>query len=484
MRRIEDILKDCRIVSIKGTNRDFSGKICFDSRKVEAGDLFVAVKGMDSNGHDYIKPALDNGAAFIVCEEFPENTLKESVYIQTPDTHHALGTMASNFYENPSSRLTLTGVTGTNGKTTIASILYQISSGIGLKAGLLSTIQVRIKEQVLPATHTTPDPIQLNSLLRKMADEDCEYVFMEVSSHAIHQKRIAGLKFSGGIFSNITHDHMDYHKTFKNYIDTKKMFFDGLSSDAFALVNADDKHAGIMLQNTHAEKHTYALNGMASFKGQILESHLEGNLLKINGREVWTQLPGRFNAYNILAVYGAGCLLGYEKEELIRQISLQKPVNGRFEVIQSTRGTTAIVDYAHTPDALKNVLETIRGIRKIGQEIISVVGAGGNRDKTKRPLMAAIAAELSDKVVITSDNPRFEEPEDIIKDMLEGLDPGLLKKIVTITNRDEALKVTCAFAGERDIILVAGKGHETYQEIKGIRHHFDDKEKIQEYIKR
>lgn len=482
MRNIEDILKNCKVVSIEGSKRDFIGKICFDSRKVDAGDVFVAIKGTDSDGHEYIDAALEKGASFIVCENFPEDLKKNAVYIKVQDSHTALGFMASNYFGNPSSELKLVGVTGTNGKTTIASLLFEITEGLGYKSGLLSTIHILYNGIELPATHTTPDPVQLQSVLRNMADAGCEYVFMEVSSHAIHQKRIAGLTFAGGVFTNLTHDHLDYHKSFKNYIDAKKMFFDELPEGSFALVNSDDRNSGIMIQNTRANKFTYGLKGMAAYKGNILESHIEGNLMKINGQEVWTRLPGNFNAYNILAIYGAGCLLGFDKEELIKQISVQKPVDGRFELVQSNRGITAIVDYAHTPDALKNVLETIRGIRKENQRIICVVGAGGNRDKTKRPIMASIAAELSDKVVLTSDNPRYEDPQQIIMDMLEGMENNLLKNIINITNRDEALKATCAFAEPGDIILVAGKGHETYQDIMGVKHHFDDREKMREYL--
>ncbi len=482
MKNIEDILIDCRIVSIKGANRNFRGKICFDSRKVESGDIFVAIRGTDSDGHEFIDAAIEKGADFIVCENFPVDIHENIVYIKTEDSHQALGFIASNYFGNPSSDLKLIGVTGTNGKTTIASLLFRITEGLGYMSGLLSTIHILYNGVELPASHTTPDPVQLQSVLRKMADAGCEYVFMEVSSHAIHQKRIAGLKFAGGVFTNITHDHLDYHKNFKNYINAKKMFFDELPEGSFALINSDDRNSEIMVQNTPANKFTYGLKSMAAYKGSILESHLEGNLMKINGREVWTRLPGNFNAYNILAIYGTGCLLGFNQEELIKQISVQKPVDGRFELVQSNRGITAIVDYAHTPDALKNVLETIKDLRKENQRVICVVGAGGNRDKTKRPLMASIAAELSDKVVLTSDNPRNEDPQEIIRDMLEGMEDTLLKKVITITNRDEALKATCAFAETGDIILVAGKGHETYQEILGVKHHFDDREKIREYL--
>ena len=376
----------------------------------------------------------------------------------------------------------LVGVTGTNGKTTVATLLYKIANGLGFKAGLISTVTVRFNGHSRAATHTTPDPVQLQSVMREMADAGCEFVFMEVSSHAIHQKRIDGIHFRGGIFTNLTHDHLDYHVTFRDYLEAKKAFFDHLPSSAFALVNTDDRNGKVMVQNSRATVYTYAIRSMSDFHGKILESHFEGNLLEVNKHEFWTRLPGLFNAYNILAVYGAGIQLGFDELELMEQISLCTAVDGRFEIIRKDGGPTAIVDYAHTPDALENVLNTIRGIRKKNEQIITIVGAGGNRDKTKRPEMARIAAELSDRVILTSDNPRNEDPADIINDMKAGLSADLAKKVVIISDRDEAIRATCAFAMPSDIILLAGKGHETYQEIKGVKHHFDDREKLHQYL--
>jgi UDP-N-acetylmuramoyl-L-alanyl-D-glutamate--2,6-diaminopimelate ligase len=482
MMSFDSILKDLEIIRLVGKIESLSGKVCFDSRLVEAGDLFVAVRGTSTDGHLYLSEVAYRGAAVIVCEDLPEKSVSDVAFVVVKDSHKALAVIASNFFGNPSDDMKVIGITGTNGKTTIASLLFEITESLGYKAGLISTIKVKYGQYERTATHTTPDPLQIQSSLREMLENGVEYVFMEVSSHAVHQKRIAGIRFTGGVFTNLTHDHLDYHKTFSEYLLAKKAFFDMLPKESFALTNADDKNAPIMLQNTLAGKYSFGLKTMSDFKARILESHFEGNLLKIRNREVWTQLPGEFNASNIMAIYGVGMLLGFDEIELLEQISRQKSVEGRFEIIRSSTGTVAIVDYAHTPDALANVLKTIRSIRVDGQQIITIVGAGGNRDKTKRPEMARIAAELSEKVVLTSDNPRNEEPETIIEDMKTGLDPVLIRKVISITDRDEAIKATCSFANSEDIILVAGKGHETYQEVKGKKYHFDDREKLKEYL--
>ncbi|HYW97108.1 MAG TPA: UDP-N-acetylmuramoyl-L-alanyl-D-glutamate--2,6-diaminopimelate ligase [Bacteroidales bacterium] len=482
MRNIDDIVKGCHVTGIKGEKKTLTGRVLFDSREAGRGDLFVAVPGTKADGHDFIPSVVSRGVSHVVCEVFPEVLSDEVCYIQVEDSRRALALIASNYYDNPSSAVKLVGVTGTNGKTTVATLLYDIARGLGYKAGLLSTVNVRFDGKTRAATHTTPDPLQLQSVMREMADSGCEFVFMEVSSHTIHQRRIEGLLFRGGIFTNLTHDHLDYHKTFRDYLEAKKMFFDHLPASAFALVNTDDRNGRVMVQNTRASVHSYAMKSMADYRGKILESHFEGNLLQVNNSEFWTRLPGLFNAYNVLAVYGTGVLLGFDEQELMEQISLCMPVDGRFEIIRKEGGPTAVVDYAHTPDALENVLSTILGIRKKDQQVITIVGAGGNRDRTKRPEMARIAAELSDKVVLTSDNPRDEDPAGIIREMKDGLTPELGKKVITINDRDEAIRATCAFAGKNDIILVAGKGHETYQEIKGVRHHFDDREKLRNYL--
>ncbi len=465
-------------MEIRGEKKDLTGSVTFNSREAGQGDLFVAVRGSRTDGHQYISSATAQGAMLVVCEEFPGETTNDVCYIRVEDSHRALALIASNYYGNPSAELSLVGVTGTNGKTTVASVLCDVAAGLGYGAGLISTVGVRYDGHAHPATHTTPDPLQIQSVLREMADAGCEFVFMEVSSHAIDQKRIEGLTFRGGIFTNLSHDHLDYHKTFRNYLETKKSFFDHLPAEAFALTNVDDRNGKVMVQNCRASVYTYGLKGMADFRGKVLESHFEGNLLQVNHHELWTRLPGMFNAYNILAVFGAGILLGLDEQELTKQISLSRPVDGRFEIIGKEGGPTAIVDYAHTPDALENVLNTIREIRRKGERIVTIVGAGGNRDRTKRPEMARIAARLSDRVILTSDNPRDEDPLDIIGDMKKGLDSELVKKVVVISDRAEAIRATCAFAEKRDIILLAGKGHETYQEIKGVKHHFDDREQL------
>ncbi len=416
------------ITEIRGEKKPLAGRVVFDSREAGRGDLFVAVRGTKSDGHDFIPSVTSQGVSHVVCEALPAKLDGDVCYIVVEDSHHALAIIASNYFGNPSSELRLVGVTGTNGKTTVASLLFQVATGLGYKAGLISTVTVRYDGKTRPATHTTPDPLQLQSVIREMADSGCEFVFMEVSSHAIHQKRIGGLHFTGGIFTNITHDHLDYHHTFREYIDAKKAFFDHLPADAFALVNGDDRNGKVMVQNTRASVHTYALKSMADFRGKVLESHFEGNLMQIGEREFWTRLPGAFNASNVMAVYGTGILLGFGEEELLARISLCTSVDGRFEIIAKTGGPRAIVDYAHTPDALENVLNTIRGIRRKEEKIITIVGAGGNRDKTKRPEMARIAAELSDKVVLTSDNPRDEDPAAIIDDMKAGLSEELSRE--------------------------------------------------------
>lgn len=453
-----------------------------DSRKVEDGFLFVAVRGTAVDGHDYIDAAIAKGAVAVVCEEISDKAAAEKrvCFVRVKDSAEALGKVVSAWYGNPSSKLTLVGVTGTNGKTTIATLLYEMFRRMGHKVGLISTVCNYVDGEAIPTEHTTPDAITLHSLMARMVDAGCEYAFMEVSSHAIDQRRISGLSFNGGIFTNLTRDHLDYHKTVKNYLKAKKKFFDDLPADAFALTNADDKSGMVMLQNTAAKKLTYSLRTLADFKGNILESHFDGTEMVINGREVTTLFVGRFNAYNLLAVYGAAVSLGKDPEEILVVLSALHSVSGRFETIQSPLGYTAIVDYAHTPDALTNVLNGIHDVLLGKGRIITVVGAGGNRDKGKRPLMAKEAAKLSDQVILTSDNPRFEDPEEIIRDMAAGLNPSDKKHTLCITDRAQAIKTAAMLARKGDVILVAGKGHEDYQEVKGVKHHFDDREKLRE----
>ena len=478
--KLEEIIQGVAIEEIKGDILKEIKGIHIDSRLVEEGDMFVAVKGTQTDGHAYIEKAIEKGAIAIVCETLPEHINEQLTYIKVNHTEDLVGKLATTFYGNPTSKLKLIGVTGTNGKTTIATLLYNMFRKFGYKVGLISTVCNYIDGEAIPTEHTTPDPITLNKLLGRMADEGCKYAFMEVSSHAVAQKRIGGLKFAGGIFTNLTRDHLDYHKTVDNYLKAKKAFFDGLTKDAFALVNLDDKNGLVMTQNTKAKVCTYSLRSLSDFKGKVLEDGFEGMLLDINNIEVFVQFIGRFNAANLLAVYGTACLLGKKPEDVLVALSTLRPVSGRFDSLRSSQGYTAIVDYAHTPDALVNVLDTIQEVLNGKGKIITVVGAGGNRDKGKRPIMAQEATKKSDRVIITSDNPRFEEPQDIINDMLAGLGKDDLKKVISIVDRKEAIKTACMLAQTGDVILVAGKGHENYQDIKGVKHHFDDKEVIRE----
>lgn len=477
---LKEILKAITIKTILGdAGKDITG-IEIDSRNVKAGNLFVAVKGTQTDGHAYIAKAVGNGASAVVCENLPDSPDSNVTYVQVADTEEAVGKLATHFFGDPTSKLDLIGVTGTNGKTTIATLLYNMFRKFGYKVGLISTVCNYIDGEAIPTDHTTPDPITLNKLLGRMADEGCKYAFMEVSSHSIAQKRIGGLRFAGGIFTNITRDHLDYHKTFENYLKAKKAFFDGLPKTAFALTNADDRNGMVMVQNTKAKVYSYSLRTLCDFKGKVLEDGFDGMLMDINNREVNVQFIGRFNASNLLAVYGAACILGKKPEDVLLLLSTLHPVSGRFDALRSPKGYTAIVDYAHTPDALINVLDTIHEVLRGRGKVITVVGAGGNRDKGKRPLMAKESARRSDKVIITSDNPRFEEPQDIINDMLAGLDKDDSRKVLSIADRKEAIRTACMLSGPGDVILIAGKGHENYQEIKGVKHHFDDKEVLKE----
>lgn len=463
---------------IGSTEKKVSG-IEFDSRLVKPGFLFVAQKGVLSDGHKFIGKAIQNGAIVVVCENIPDEIDENITYIKVADSNEILGKFASVFYSFPSSKLKVVGVTGTNGKTSIATLLYKMFLRLGYKTGLLSTISYRINESEETASHTTPNALKIQKLLSEMVNAGCEYCFMEVSSHAVHQKRIAGIEFAGGIFTNITHDHLDYHKTFAEYIKAKKAFFDGLSTSAFAITNIDDKNGLVMLQNTMARKITFSTRSMADFRCKVIENHFDGMLLNIDGNETWTRFVGKFNASNLLAVYTTAIQLGQNKEEVLTIISDLQPVQGRFETVRSFDGKLAIVDYAHTPDALKNVLGAITEIRTRNEKVITVVGAGGDRDKTKRPEMAHEAALASDKVILTSDNPRTENPAQIIKDMEAGIDAKFRNKVLSIENRREAIKTAAMLAQPGDIILIAGKGHENYQEVNGVKHHFDDKEEIE-----
>ena len=478
--KLQELLKNIEPVQIIGDADVEVTGVNIDSRKIKEGHLFVAMKGTQVDGHKFIPKALELGAKSVLCEDMPEEKVEGVTYIQVASTEDAVGKVATLFYGDPSRKLKLVGVTGTNGKTTIATLLYNMFRKFGHKCGLLSTVCNYIEDEAIPADHTTPDPIELNMLLGKMVEASCEYAFMECSSHAIAQKRIGGLKFAGGIFTNITRDHLDYHKTFENYLKAKKAFFDNLPKTAFALTNADDKNGSVMVQNTKAKIATYSLRTLCEFKGKVLEDGFEGMLMDINNREVNVQFIGRFNASNLLAVYGAACLLGKQPEDVLLILSTLRPVAGRFDALRSKKGYTAIVDYAHTPDALVNVLNAIHEVLKGRGRVITVVGAGGNRDKGKRPIMAQETAKQSDRVIITSDNPRFEEPQDIINDMLAGLTKEDMNKVLSIADRKEAIRTACMLAQAGDVILVAGKGHENYQEIKGVKHHFDDKEVLAE----
>ncbi len=482
MMKLVDILDGINVISVKGDTGITVTGVGFDSRMVAGGSLFVAVRGYKTDGHDYIEAALESGAAAIICEQLPSNIKNDVCWVQTTDSALALGQAASNFFGKPSSSLKLVGVTGTNGKTTIATLLYNMFTNLGYKCGLFSTVCNYINDREYPATHTTPDPVQLNNLLARMVSEGCSYAFMEVSSHSAAQKRIAGLQFDGGIFTNLTHDHLDYHKTFDNYLQAKKSFFDSLDSDSFALVNTDDRNGRVMIQNCNAGKYTFSVKGMADFRCTIVEQNFDGMLLRIQGDEVWTRFIGDFNASNLLAVYAASVLLGAEKGEILTVLSDLHPVSGRLEVVKSTGDISGIVDYAHTPDALKNVIETINKIRDASAKLITVVGAGGDRDRTKRPKMAAISAEGSSRIILTSDNPRSEEPEAIIDEMEAGIPADLKRKTLRIPDRHMAIRTAVMMAEKGDIILVAGKGHETYQEINGVKHHFDDREELRDAL--
>lgn len=482
MINLKDILWKVAIEAVQGSTDVAIEKMEFDSRKVSENDVFIAIRGTISDGHDFIETAINKGAIAIICDVFPDIIVTGITYIKVNDTNKAMAFMAANYFDNPSQKLKLIGITGTNGKTTIASLLFQLFQKAGYKTGLLSTVKIVVDTNEYKATHTTPDSISINHYLNEMVNSGVEYCFMEVSSHGIHQKRTEGLQFAGGVFTNLSHDHLDYHATFSEYREVKKSFFDYLPKTAFALSNSDDKNGSVMLQNTTAKKLTYALKTYADYKAQILENQLSGLLLKINDNEVWVRLIGTFNAYNLLAIYGTAVELGMESLEVLRLLSELESVSGRFQYIISNGKITAIVDYAHTPDALENVLKTINDIRTKNEQLITVVGCGGDRDKTKRPVMADIASTLSDKIIITSDNPRTENPETIIEEMERGVAPQNYKKTVSIIDRKQAIKTACQLAQANDIILIAGKGHETYQEINGVRHDFDDMKIVKEML--
>lgn len=476
MKSVESILAGIAVERVVGDSANMVESLTLDSRSVGRGAMFFAVVGTRSDGHDYIGSAVGAGACAVVCERLPEQLDPAVCYVVVAESSTAVGPMASNFYDNPSSRLKLVGITGTNGKTTTVTLLYELFRNMGHRAGLLSTVENRIEDTVVPADHTTPDPITLNALLARMVEAGCEYCFMEVSSHSIVQHRIGGLRFAGGIFSNITHDHLDYHKTFAEYLRAKKMFFDGLPANAFALVNIDDRNGEVMVQNTRARVSRLSLRSMADFMGRVVEMHIDGMLLRFDGEELWVRFAGRFNAYNLLTVYAAARLLGADKAEVLRQLTLLEPVRGRFETVKSADGVTAIVDYAHTPDALQNVIDTINEIRRPTSRLFVVVGCGGDRDRTKRPEMAEIALRGSHMAIFTSDNPRTEDPEAILDDMVGGLEKGV--RYLRITDRREAIRTATMMAASGDVILVAGKGHETYQQVGTVKHHFDDREEV------
>lgn len=480
MHNLEQILSGVEIVEVLGSKTLEVPSVGFDSRNIVPGQLFIATSGTQVDGHKYIPDAITKGAKIVVCEKLPEVKSEGVTFVVVPDSLVACGRIAANFYDNPSKKLKLVGITGTNGKTTTVTLLYRMFRELGYKVGLLSTVVNYIDDVKVDATHTTPDAVELNNLLNQMVDAGCQYCFMEVSSHAISQHRIEGLHFKGGMFSNITHDHLDYHITFDAYIKAKKAFFDNLPTTSFALTNIDDKNGRVMVQNCKATINTYGLKNPADYKTRIIESHFDGMLLNINGDDVWTRFLGDFNGYNLTAVYATAILLGADKDEVLRILSLLDSVSGRFEYIKSKSGITAIVDYAHTPDALVNVISTINKIRKEGQRLFVVVGAGGNRDKTKRPVMASVAVNNADFVVLTSDNPRNEDPNDILNDMRQGVLPEQMGKVLTIVDRKEGIKTACLLAKPNDIVLVAGKGHEDYQEVNGVKHHFDDKEVLRD----
>ena len=483
MRLLSDIIKGLSFTELQGSADVNISAVVFDSRKVVPGCLFVAVRGTVVDGHNYIEQAIKDGAAAIICEELPGHTATEVDFLMVADSAAALGIVSANFYDNPSAKLKLVGVTGTNGKTTVATLLYQLFRDLGYKCGLLSTVENQINGKVIPSTHTTPDQVELNRLLDEMVDLGCDYCFMEVSSHAVAQHRITGLSFIGAIFTNLTHDHLDYHKTFDNYLKAKKAFFDSLPKNAFALTNSDDRNGNVMLQNTKAHKKSYGLKTMADFKAKILENQFGGLLLNIDSEDVWFKMVGSFNAYNLLAVYAAAMLLDQDKSKVLTSLSKLSGAEGRFDYIVGPNKVIGIVDYAHTPDAVQNVLSTIHDIRKGNEKVITVIGCGGDRDKTKRPVMAKVACEWSDKVILTADNPRTEDPAEIIKDMEQGVDAAFKRMTVSIIDRREAIKTACMLAQPGDIILLAGKGHEKYQEIKGVKNHFDDKEELIEQFK-
>lgn len=478
--KLNQLIKDCQPVQTVGEEGREVKSVQIDSRRVQPGDLFVALRGTQVDGHEYIEKAIGQGATAVVCESLPQHVSEDVTYLVYPDTELAVGPLATACAGNPSQRMKLVGVTGTNGKTTIATVLYNMFRRMGYKCGLCSTVCNYIDGRPIPTECTTPDAVTLNNLLGQMADEGCEYAFMEVSSHSVAQHRIGGLTFAGGIFTNLTRDHLDYHKTFENYRDAKKAFFDALPREAFAVTNADDRNGMVMVQNTRAQVKTYSARGAADFRGRILEESFEGMNLEMDGREVFVQFVGRFNVSNLLAVYATAVLLGVEPDEALVQLSAMKPVNGRFESIRSPKGVTAIVDYAHTPDALVNVLQTINDVLQHRGECWTVCGAGGNRDRGKRPIMAKVAVENSDRVIITSDNPRFEDPQAIIDDMLAGLSEEQRQGVLSIVDRREAIRTACMLAKPGDVILVAGKGHEDYQIVQGVKHHFDDHEVIRE----
>ena len=483
MKLLKDILYKAGLLDVEGSTNVAVTSVTADSRKVEKHGMFVAVRGTQSDGHNYIEVAVKAGAIAIVCEEFPQEMSDKVTYVRVKNSSAALGHIASNFFDNPSSKIKLVGVTGTNGKTTTVTLLFNLFKTLGYHVGLLSTVKNQIHNEVIPSTHTTPDPVQLNALLKQMVDRGCGYCFMEVSSHAVVQHRITGVEFTGAVFTNITHDHLDYHKTFNEYIKAKKGFFDQLPDDAFALVNKDDPHWEVMLQNTKAKKKTFSLRTVADYRCKIIENQFSGLLLNIDNSEVWTKLIGTFNAYNILAVYAVASLLREDKVNILTTISNLQPVEGRFQYIRTKDNITGIVDYAHTPDALTNVLKTIKDVRTGNEKVITVVGCGGDRDAAKRPVMAKIACDMSDKVILTSDNPRSEDPNEILRQMQEGVDPVSYKKTLSIVDRREAIRTACSLAGPGDIILVAGKGHEKYQEIKGVKHPFDDMQVLGENLK-